>query len=523
VAVPAPTIQGTVLVPTQTTVTVTNVISTAATKATKVSVYANDTTLIGSVTTTGFTGTTVTVPVTALVNAQLISARQTIAGVEGPASAIVTVAVPAPTVPNALGPGDGIVQVTNLHPLASTVRVFVNNVLVGTASTAGAATVNVPITPDLQADNVVKATQVIGGVEGPASEEITIASGYCDVVFESNMDSATGWTTFIPGADASATFGFDYSTMGIPASPHGGGTTRGLRMVVNESSGVRETLAATPTGLNMTGQFQVRFDFWINANGPFPAGGAGSTLFLGGGVGFTNVQPVSAAAGPGSTGGYLVISGEGGANRDWRMYKNAVELTVTAPNPYDVANNEVPAGTELAAAFPSKTPPQFQRDNYAQQTGSTNAGAGGFAWHTMVITVDTAVGKANFTVDGFSIGTVDTNVGTAVTLSGAVQLLYSDIFTSITNNTALSFGVVDNFMVLRNLASPGTDGDWENDGDVDLVDYTRFSDCFAGPGATANPKSGPGCRRVCDSVFDDDADGDVDLRDFGAFLNAFGQ
>ena len=36
----------------------------------------------------------------------------------------------------------------------------------------------------------------------------------------------------------------------------------------------------------MDGPYTVQFDFWINANGPFPAGGRGSTEYVGGAVGF---------------------------------------------------------------------------------------------------------------------------------------------------------------------------------------------------------------------------------------------
>ncbi|HNO77471.1 MAG TPA: sialidase family protein [Phycisphaerae bacterium] len=55
-------------------------------------------------------------------------------------------------------------------------------------------------------------------------------------------------------------------------------------------------------------------------------------------------------------------------------------------------------------------------------------------------------------------------------------------------------------------------GDYDEDGDVDLSDYRRFEDCFAGPAA--------GYGQNC-SCFDWDADGDVDLNDFAEFQNAF--
>jgi hypothetical protein len=519
VGVPAPTIGDDLLVPTQNTVTVTDVV---VGQATRVDVYVSESTLIGSVTTTGFASDTVVVPVApALGNGQSITASQTIGGVEGLLSAAVVVAVPAPSVPNVLALGDNAVLVQDLHPLASTATVYINDSPAGSAPTGGATSVSVPIGASLTPGDRVAATQTIGGVEGPESEELTVQAGYCNVVFESDMDSPAGWTAFVPAADAAATFGFDYSTMGIPPSPFGGGTTRALKFEVNKSSATRQTVAVQPTGLNMTGRFQVRFDFWINANGPFPGGGTGSTEMLGGGVGFTGVQPVATSAGPGSSGGYLVISGEGGASRDWRLYKNTGEQFIESGQ-YDIDTNEVvgnpPTGSQdLAAHFPAVSPPPFQQANYPQQTGQTFPGAGGFAWHTMVITVDSDNARANFTVDGLSIGTINGNIGAAVNLSGGLQLLYSDIFTSVSDNADLSFGLVDNFVVLTDLPNPGTNGDWDNDGDVNLEDFIRFADCLSGPGELADPRTGPGCRVVCEQVFDRDADGDIDLYDFARF------
>ncbi|MCP4251617.1 MAG: tetratricopeptide repeat protein [bacterium] len=56
-------------------------------------------------------------------------------------------------------------------------------------------------------------------------------------------------------------------------------------------------------------------------------------------------------------------------------------------------------------------------------------------------------------------------------------------------------------------------GDMDNDGDVDLDDYSEFSVCLTGPGN--------GIMRGCDPA-DLDEDLDVDLDDFGEFMVAFG-
>ncbi len=54
--------------------------------------------------------------------------------------------------------------------------------------------------------------------------------------------------------------------------------------------------------------------------------------------------------------------------------------------------------------------------------------------------------------------------------------------------------------------------DFNNDGEVDLLDYGHFSGCMTGPGA---PSSG-----ACENAFDSDEDGDVDLEDFTELLAA---
>lgn len=57
-------------------------------------------------------------------------------------------------------------------------------------------------------------------------------------------------------------------------------------------------------------------------------------------------------------------------------------------------------------------------------------------------------------------------------------------------------------------------GDFDGDGDVDLVDFASFQLCFTGPGGSVMP--GP-CERS-----DFDGDGDCDLTDFGQFQLTFG-
>jgi hypothetical protein len=60
---------------------------------------------------------------------------------------------------------------------------------------------------------------------------------------------------------------------------------------------------------------------------------------------------------------------------------------------------------------------------------------------------------------------------------------------------------------------PTAPADFDADGDVDLVDYGAFLGCYNGPG---RPPAAAGC-----DATDFNADGDVDLSDYGEFLDCY--
>jgi hypothetical protein len=78
-------------------------------------------------------------------------------------------------------------------------------------------------------------------------------------------------------------------------------------------------------------------------------------------------------------------------------------------------------------------------------------------------------------------------------------------------NTVLYIGAVEPGAAVTCKAKTG-DGDCDDDGDVDLLDFATFQICFSGPDAMADP----GCE-----CSDFNGDGDVDLGDFGGFQLAF--
>ncbi|MCP4248013.1 MAG: hypothetical protein GY778_13275 [bacterium] len=192
VAVPAPTVEP-VLVPGQTQVAVSDLEENLASQ---VAVYK----LLGegSVQLLGVLSNPATDPASVLVpglaDGDTILAGQTIGGVEGPLSAGVVVAVPAPTTLGPLDVDDTMVTVTDVHSLAETVTVYVNN------DTYAVDPLNQPtvdvIVPALQPGNAVRATQTIDGIEGPFSNAVLVAN-FVTVNEFCYDDSSTDNFTFV--------------------------------------------------------------------------------------------------------------------------------------------------------------------------------------------------------------------------------------------------------------------------------------------------------------------------------------
>ena len=258
-------------------------------------------------------------------------------------------------------------------------------------------------------------------------------------VFSSDFDTSAG-LTIVADADTNSTFGYDYSADGIPEAPNsvGGAATTGLKLEANISGGAAQGISAVTSGLALSGLYTVQADIWVNVNGPLPGGGAGSTEFAGVSVGHGGVAPQSGAS--------LIYDGDGGSSRDYRLYKDGGEQFV-ASGQYAVTsnNNSDPA---ITASFPGLAPPASQR-----QTGTTADGTGGFQWMTLLANDDTNAGTAAFSQksatsgSSVAIGTVDSNVGSAVNLAGDIAVTYTDLFSSVSDSAALSFGVFDNLVV----------------------------------------------------------------------------
>jgi hypothetical protein len=308
------------------------------------------------------------------------------------------------------------------------------------------------------------------------SNTVLVATGLCLVDFYSDMSDSNGWTKYEWSPDDSADFGYDYGVgAGIPPAP-GSSDTIGLRIDCNKTDGAAGGALVTPTGLTWSGNYSMAFDVWMNYPGPAPAGGTGSSEIGGGGVAYV------------SDAGTNVVTNN----------NTSPEFAVISP-PIDISQFD---------------PPQ------TGQTGTTAAGQPAFHWHHVVITVDETAGTASVQIDTLLLGTIDSGIGTPVTLHGGLSLFHFDRYASL--GGPYGFAVFDNVVVAVERPDSGTPGDWNGNETVDLADFEAFRDCFNGPDADPDPITGSGCRQGCLDVFDfAPQDGDVDLEDFAKFQQLF--
>ena len=255
-------------------------------------------------------------------------------------------------------------------------------------------------------------------------------------------DSTASWTVNNGPSDAAANFFFDYSTVGIPAAPNGVGT-HGMKLQANLTNGIFGGMSASPTGQSFTGDYTVAFDWWENFNGPFPAGGSGSTNLSSFGIGTAGVT--SQWPGGVQDSVWFGGTGDGNSSADWRAYSSAAGTGYPDGSPvfpFTTRNNSNP----YFASFGANTAPAAQLALFPQQTGTTLVGSAGMEWHRVEIVKlgTTAVWR----VDGLLMATIDLNT---VTLGGG-NIFFGHSDTNATSSTdvndvALLFTLVDNISV----------------------------------------------------------------------------
>ena len=120
---------------------------------------------------------------------------------------------------------------------------------------------------------------------------------------------------------------------------------------------------------------------------------------------------------------------------------------------------------------------------------------GGASW-ALVATLDNTDGWAAYTVP----------LANYITPTGQVQLRFS--VADSPNNSVTEAGI-DAFEVYELTCTPAASGDFDEDGDVDVIDCAHLQRCFSGSGAGYDVD---GC-----GVFDFDGDDDVDSLDWTEF------
>ena len=266
--------------------------------------------------------------------------------------------------------------------------------------------------------------------------------------------TAPHWSTNSGPSDSGVNVFFDYSTAGIPAAPGGGGT-RGLKLQANQANAIFSGVSVSPTNSALPAEYTLKFDWWSNFNGPFPAGGSGSTQLSTFGVGTAG----TAAQWPGgiTDSVWFAATGEGNSASDWRTYSSAATSSYPDASPIYAAGavtGNRNSSSAYYSTFGSVTAPAAQLTSYSQQTGTTGVGSAGMEWHQVEITKSTTA--ITWFVDCLLIATVDAST---VTLGGNnIFFGHSDTNTTTSvdvNDVNLLFTLIDNVQVIPEPASAG--------------------------------------------------------------------
>lgn len=273
-------------------------------------------------------------------------------------------------------------------------------------------------------------------------------------LFRDDMTSGASWGVNSGlGTDFNYKFNYAYNLSGIPEAPStqlGDASSRGLLLEANQSQPASvDYFTLYPIGQNFTGNYQLRFDAWMN----YEAGGTGTTEFLGGGIGYDNVTADIAS------GAQAMATGDGGSSNDWRAFKS--------PPQFFIPDADMAGGTHqgtdpyYADFLPSVAAPAVQGQGVA---GLSSAGSPGFQWITwefsviddyVTIGIEKPGGSYLRIAEYDATNTSDGSNG--VTTDGNISLFYADFFTSVNSYPELTFGVIDNVEVnaLNAVPAPG--------------------------------------------------------------------
>ncbi len=267
-------------------------------------------------------------------------------------------------------------------------------------------------------------------------------------------DSSANWTvnSLDSGADTHADFAYDYSAFSIPAAPASTNTTKGLKIHCNDVSGsANNGLSVSPTGGNYSGDYRLKFDIWLNYNGPtnnsgLADGGHDSTMAFTAGLGTAGGLVIPESAGDGIAFKTIIDGAEGNVSGDYSAYANAtlipdesgIYYAGTTPGARDNFN----AYYSLWGNIPG---PVGQATTYPTQVGKTDPGMISMSWHSMVMTKKDET--VTWSIDSIPIATATNADALTFTTTGNVFVGFYDPYAGYLENPHLRFAVVDNLKV----------------------------------------------------------------------------
>ncbi len=268
--------------------------------------------------------------------------------------------------------------------------------------------------------------------------------------FDSPSDG-TNWNVFDGSAngisDYTVTWAWDYSTfvsayngIQIPPAPNStNGSTKGVKLTVNNNDAIAATagLSLYPKNLNFSGMFTVKFDMWLNYNGP-PGGSSGSTEYATFGFNHTGTRVNwDASTVNASDGVWFAVDGEGGdtAGKDYRAYEGSASARPT------LLSFAASGFSASGAASANNTDPYFL-GLFPSPTYET-PGSPGKRWIQMEISQDTSQ-VLRWRMNGNLIAQ---RVNTSPFTNGTIMLGYMDTFSSIADPTSDGFLLYDNLRI----------------------------------------------------------------------------
>ena len=278
-------------------------------------------------------------------------------------------------------------------------------------------------------------------------------------------DTSANWNVFAGSPsgveDYTVDWAFDYSTNRyvssgvtntIPSAPNSSGGSRGVKMTVNHNDETPETAAVNiyPKNQTFSGDFALRFDMWINYNGP-AGGGTGSTEHGIFGINHTG-DKVNWHAATSSDGLLFGVTGEGGSGlgtgatpTDYTTYEGDLAGSPLRfedsqggfldRNGNGTFEDEVPSNAELNLLFPN---PPFE-----------TAGAPGKQW--VQVEIRQVGGVVTWLMNGYVIAEKTSALDWT---SGNIMLGLMDVFSSIANPRADNFIIFDNVRVVNLTGNP---------------------------------------------------------------------